>query len=131
MKAMKYVVALVALLAVAGCGSREKQLVGTWKARPITNKPSANLSDVMRTSFMSFAAQGLTIEFNDKKAFKAAIPIANGGGSYKIDGDVVTLNFNTMAPSQPLKFKFKDEKTLEQVTEFESDPKIILDKQGQ
>lgn len=85
----------------------------------------------MRTSFMSFAAQGLTIEFNDKKAFKAAIPIANGGGSYKIDGDVVTLNFNTMAPSQPLKFKFKDEKTLEQVTEFESDPKIILDKQGQ
>lgn len=128
---MKYVVALVALLSVAGCGSREKQLVGTWKARPITNKPSANLSDVMRTSFMSFAAQGLTIEFNDKKAFKAAIPIANGGGSYKIDGDVVTLNFNTMAPSQPLKFKFKDEKTLEQVTEFESDPKIILDKQGQ
>jgi hypothetical protein len=128
---MKYVVALVALLSVAGCGSREKQLVGTWKARPITNKPSANLSDVMRSSVMSFAAQGLTIEFNDKKAFKAAIPIANGGGSYKIDGDVVTLNFNTMAPSQPLKFKFKDEKTLEQVTEFESDPKIILDKQGQ
>jgi len=68
---------------------------------------------------------------NDKQAFKAAVPSANGGGSYKIAGAVVTLKFNTMAPSQPLKFKFKDEKTLEQVTEFESDPKIILDKQGQ
>lgn len=78
---------------------------------------------------MSFAAQGLTIEFNDKEAFKAAVPIANGGGSYKIDGDEITLTFSSLAPTQPIKFKFKDEKTLEQVTEFESDPKIILDKQ--
>ena len=127
---MKRAWPLLLLIALVGCTSREKQLVGTWKARPVPNKPSANLGDVMRASVMSFASQGLTIEFNDKEAFKAAIPIANGGGTYKIDGDVVTLTFNSLAPGQPLKFKFKDDKTLEQVTDFESDPKIILDKQS-
>lgn len=127
---MRKVALFLVILVLAGCGSREKQIVGTWKARPVPNKPSANLGDVMRASALSFAAQGLTIEFNDKKSFKAAVPIANGGGSYKIEGDVITLTFNSLAPTQPLKFKFKDEKTLEQVTEFESDPKIILDKQN-
>lgn len=126
---MRLVIIGLIILALCGCSSREKQIVGTWKARPMTVKPSNNLGDVMRTSFLSFAAQGLTIEFNDKQAFKAAVPIANGGGTFKIEGDVVTLSFNSLAPTQPLKFKFKDDKTLEQVTEFESDPKIILEKQ--
>lgn len=127
---MKYTLPLLALLALVGCQSREKQIIGTWKARPIATKPSANLGDVIRTNFLSLAAQGFTVEFNDKMAFKAAVPIANGGGTYKIEGDEVTLSFNSLAPTEPIKFKFRDEKTLEQVTEFESDPKIVLEKQG-
>jgi len=126
---MRIAIGALVLLALIGCASRQKQIVGTWKAQPVPNKPSANLGDVMRSSALSFAAQGLTIEFNDAGAFKAAVPIANGGGNYKIDGDVITLTFNSLAPTQPLKFKFKDDKTLEQVTEFESDPKLVLIKQ--
>ena len=44
---------------------------------------------------------------------------------WSMEGDVLVLTFNTLAPQVPLKLRFGEGgKTLEEVTEFESDVKL-------
>lgn len=118
-----------ALLAVAGCQSPQAKLVGTWKARPVKQVASNNLGDVARSGFLSFAAQGLTIEFSDKGTFKCSQFMGSGTGKYKFEGDLIVLTFDSFAPQQPLKLRFgADGKTLELDNEFKSDPQLTFDK---
>ena len=54
--------------------------------------------------------------------------IGAGTGKYAWKGYTLELVFDTFAPQQPLKFKMEGDR-LVQVTEFASDPKVVLLKQ--
>jgi hypothetical protein len=117
-------------LALLGCQDKKAALIGTWKARPIENKPSNNFRDVAERSMMSLFGQGMTIEFNREGKFKMSMFMGEGRGNYKWEGDRIKLEFETLAPSQPIYFRFApDGKSLELDREFSSDAKIVLDKQ--
>lgn len=116
---------------VVGCASKTSKLVGVWKARPIKPITSSNLRDVQDSVLMSRIADGLTLEFNNEGKFKLSQATGSGTGNYKWEGDTLLLTFDTFAPQQPLHFKFgEDGKSLENVSEFNSDVRLILDKQG-
>jgi hypothetical protein len=104
-------------------------LVGTWKAKQVPMPKTNNFADAARAGMYSMFTQGMTVEFNDQGSFKMSMVIGAGSGKYEIQGDTVTLKFESMAPSQPLSFKFKDEKTLELKREFDSDPTVVFEKQ--
>lgn len=125
----RVLVLAILIVGVAGCQSRQSMLVGTWKAKPVPIPKTNNLADAARAGMYSMFTQGMTVEFNDQGSFKMSMMIGAGTGKYTIEGDTVTLNFETMAPTQPLHFKFKDAKTLELKREFESDPAVVFEKQ--
>lgn len=76
---------------------------------------------------LSLATQNLEIEFNKDGAFKIGAGIGAGTGTYKWEGDVLNLTFNTFAPQTPLKLRFEGDELVE-VTEFQSDAKLRLKK---
>jgi hypothetical protein len=120
---------LVAVLLV-GCASKEAQLVGTWKARPVKQVSSPNLRDVASASMMSLFTSGMTVEFNKEGKFKMSQMLGWVDGTYTIKGDEVELKFNTFAPQQPVKLVFAEGgKALALKTEFESDARVFFDKQ--
>lgn len=115
---------------LSGCASKQSQLVGTWKARKVEPVVSNNLRDVASASMMSLWTSGMTVEFNKEGKFKMSQMMGWVEGDYKIDGNEVELKFNTFAPQRPLRLVFQNgSKALALKTEFESDPKVVFDKQ--
>lgn len=150
MRAAVWIVTVVLAIASAGCSNKKSLLVGTWKAEPSKKSAPSNIKDAVTEGLYSFATDGMTVEFNDNDRFKISVFIGTGTGTYSVSGDVVDLDMESKEDpglkfavkdgkldirvesdkdQQPLKFKFKDDRTLESVTEFASDPKIILRKQ--
>jgi len=113
-----------------GCASKQSQLVGTWKARPVKPVSSPNFRDVANSSMMSLFTSGMVIEFNKEGRFKMSQAMGWVDGEYKIEGNEIELKFNTFAPQRPLRFEFVEGgKALGLKTEFESDAKVFFDKQ--
>jgi hypothetical protein len=130
MRRWMFVFVAVAMLAV-GCASRKAAIVGTWKARAAAPVSSKNLGDVMRASSMSLWTQGMTIEFNRESSFKISQMMGSGTGTYRWVGDKLELTLNTFGPNRTIELRFgADGKTLETVSEFASDPKVVFDKTG-
>ncbi len=115
---------------VVGCGSKQSQLVGSWKARPVKPISSPNLRDVANSSMMSLFTSGMIIEFNKEGRFKMSQAMGWVDGDYKIEGNEVELKFNTFASQRPLRLVFAEGgKALELKTEFDSDAKVVFEKQ--
>lgn len=129
MMRLKTSLLLIAAVLLVGCSSKTANLVGMWKARPNKTVSSPNLRDVQNSAMMSLVTQNLTLEFNKDGAFKMSQPMGWGTGTYKWEGEDLVLTFNTFAPQQPLHLRFGEGgKTLESVTEFQSDVKLVLEK---
>lgn len=124
----QWIVLIGLALLIVGCKSKESQLVGTWKARPVKAKSSNNLSDVMQSSQLSLWTQGMTIEFNRDGQFKVSQIMGAGTGSYKFEGDDIVLTLNSLAPQQPLHMRFGSGGTLELANDFKSDAQVVFEK---
>lgn len=122
-------IVLAVALSAVGCQTRKAMLVGTWKAKQMPAPKTNNFGDAARAGMYSLFSQGMTVEFNDQGSFKMGMFMGAGTGKYEIQGDTVTLKFDSMAPTQPLTFVFKDGKTLELKRDFDSDPTIVFEKQ--
>lgn len=118
------------LALVVGCGSKQSQLVGTWKARDVKPVSSPNFRDVANASMMSLWTSGMTLEFNKEGRFKMSQIMGWAEGEYTIEGNEVVLKLQTFAPTQPIRLVFTEGgKALALKTEFESDAKVVFEKQ--
>lgn len=90
-KFLMSVVAVFALVLVVGCG-KGNALVGTWEGA--TN-------DSLKTTF--------TFEKGDKVSYENEFGIKSEG-TYKIDGNKVTINLKSWDKEKVYKFEVKDKK---------------------
>ena len=124
------VAAVVLTLSLAGCRNKTSMLIGTWKAKQVAPLKSNNFADVAQSSMTSLGTQGMTIEFNKEGSFKISQMMGSGTGTYLWKDDVLEMKLNTFSPFGTIKMKFGESgKTLETVTEFPSDPKVVFEKQ--
>lgn len=121
---------IVLAVALFGCGGRQAQLVGTWKARPVPAKPSPILRDVSESAMIGLATQNMTIEFTNEGRFKINQIGFGAEGSYTIEGDKILLKLNTLGPNQDIDMRFgKEPGTIELDRRFESDANVVFEKQ--
>lgn len=124
-----FLFAVIVASLLIGCQSKEAKLVGTWKAKQQPAKPSGDLGDVAKASFFNMISNGMTVEFTKEGTFKMTQTIGSVTGNYTWEGEMLKLKFNTFAPQNELKLRFGEGNTLETVTSFQSDPKVVFEKQ--
>lgn len=91
----KLLISLVALFSIAftvGCGSKGNALVGTWDGETV---------DGLKTTFK--------FEKGDKVSYENQFGIKSEG-TYKIDGDKVTISLKTWDKEKVYKFEVKNNK---------------------
>lgn len=125
-------------LALVGCSSRDSQLVGTWRARKVEvvkdagndKNPIAGLAN----GFASMMFDGMTLEFNKSREYKASIFIGSMTGKVSYDGDEIVLtpdttsNTGNVKQASTMRLKMTANGELHAVKKFESDPDIVFDK---
>ena len=84
-------VTIFSLLVITGC-SKSNNLVGTWKG---------NTNDGLKTTF-KFEKNG-NVKYENEYGFAS-------DGTYKIDGDTVTITLKSWNESKKYEFKIKDKK---------------------
>lgn len=91
-KFLMSVVAVFALVLVVGCGSKKSPLVGKW---------SGATTDNLKTTF--------TFEKGDKVAYENEFGIKSEG-TYKVDGEKVTIKLKVWDKEKVYKFEVKSNK---------------------
>ncbi|HMS55362.1 MAG TPA: hypothetical protein PKA27_08160 [Fimbriimonadaceae bacterium] len=127
---MRHIIISAVLIVLCGCGSTKSKLIGTWKGVQVPQSGSPNFRDAAAGAMGNLVASGSTLEFNKDGRFKWSMVMGAGQGTYKVAGKEVTLNFESLAPTQPITFVLADDgKTLSTKKDFGSDATITFEKQ--
>ncbi len=119
---------LLLAIGLVGCAGLGSRIVGTWKVRGVDASTSQSTLEQLGSKLASSLLTGATFEFSDQGRVKLTHAIATQEGTYRIEGDTVLVMLGgDDKPTFRLKLAGND--TLESVREFNSDPKIVLERQ--
>lgn len=118
---------LVAVIVLSGCQPNEAKLKGTWKAAPLEVKDKGSSVEKLVKGIFDGVSKDSTIEFNGEGQFKANTGPFTHRGTYTWSGNTLVVQFGTKERDNSMKFQFSaDGQRLEQVVDFESDPKFVF-----
>ena len=117
------------LLVVAGCSGLQSKVVGTWKVKGIDSTSSQGVLEKAAAQLGSALIKGTTFEFNDKGRVKMSHALGSSEGPYKVEGNEVLVMRSDEDKKPAFTFRMADDGTLESVKNFESDSKVVLERQ--
>lgn len=121
------IVMMISVMMFAGCSGKSDKMVGTWKAESVEVAGASYTMD----DFTELTGQTMDFEIEFKKGGKVSVivdtngEVEEGSGSYKLDGDKVTLSSWLDSSTEDLECSVKDD---EFTMEYQG-VKIIFQKQ--
>lgn len=100
------------------------KLSGTWKGVSGKASDAQGIGDALAQGILS----GAILEFKESGECKVSILLASQEGRYTINGDKLTIQLNSSDANNKLELQIKGDQ-LELVRKFDSDPRVIFEKQ--